>query len=62
VGAAVGALAAIGGAYVGYQLRQFLHRKAHLPQVLAGVAEDAILAGAAVVALRRLRHAQPTRE
>jgi uncharacterized membrane protein len=49
-GALVGALAAIGTAYLGFALRRALSRKA--PGLLVALAEDAITIGIAVAVLR----------
>jgi uncharacterized membrane protein len=51
-GALVGALAAIGAAFVGFALRRALTRDAKVPDLLAALVEDALTVGIAVAVLR----------
>jgi uncharacterized membrane protein len=51
-GAVVGALAAIGAAFVGFALRRALTRDAKVPGLLAALVEDALTVGIAVAVLR----------
>ena len=50
VGAAIGALAAVAGAYTGLYLRQAAARRAHVPQQLPGLVEDAAALTLAAIA------------
>ena len=58
-GALVGALAAVGAAYAGLALRRVLTKNLGLPNVLAGLVEDAIVVGCSVAILRREADARP---
>lgn len=51
-GALVGALAAVGAAFIGYALRRTLTNDAKAPGFLVALAEDAVAIGIAVVILR----------
>ena len=51
-GAVVGALAAIGAAFVGFALRRALTRDAKMPGLLAALVEDVLTVGIAVAVLR----------
>jgi uncharacterized membrane protein len=51
-GAVVGALAAIGAAFIGFALRRALTRDAKAPGLLAALVEDALTVGIAVAVLR----------
>jgi len=51
-GALVGALAAVGAAFLGYALRRTLTRDAKIPGFLIALAEDAVAIGIAVTVLR----------
>lgn len=50
-GAVLGSLAAIGGAYAGYNVRRAAHRKFGLPDPLLGLIEDGIVVGVGLSAL-----------
>lgn len=50
VGAAIGAVAAVAGAFAGLYLRQAAARRAHVPQQLPGLIEDAAALALAAVA------------
>jgi uncharacterized membrane protein len=51
-GALVGALAAVGAAFIGFALRRKLTRDTKVPNFLVALAEDAITIGIAVAVLR----------
>jgi len=45
VGTVLGAVGAIAGAFAGYGLRKLLDERLHVPNVFAGIGEDALLLG-----------------
>jgi uncharacterized membrane protein len=61
-GALVGALAAIGAAFLGFALRRSLTRDAKVPGFLVALAEDAFAVGIAIAVLRAEADARPLAE
>ncbi len=61
-GALVGALAAIGAAFLGFALRRTLTRDAKIPGFLVALAEDAAAVAIAVAVLRSEAEARPLEE
>jgi uncharacterized membrane protein len=61
-GALVGALAAVGAAFLGFALRRKFTQNAKLPGLLVALAEDAITIAIAVVVLRSEADARPVAE
>jgi uncharacterized membrane protein len=55
LGAVVGAAAAVGGAYAAYHLRHRIASGTRLPDTVVGLLEDAVVAGAGMLILKRLR-------
>jgi hypothetical protein len=58
----VGALAAVGAAFLGFALRRALTRDAKVPGFLVALAEDAAAIALAVVVLRNEAEARATTE
>ena len=55
LGALLGGLAAVGTTYAAYKLRRAAGKSLHLPDTIIAVAEDALVAGCAIVVLKALR-------
>jgi uncharacterized membrane protein len=55
LGAIIGAATAVGASYAAYKLRKEAGRRLHLPDSVVALAEDAVVAGACYLAVRRLR-------
>jgi uncharacterized membrane protein len=59
VGALFGAAGAIGAAYALYYLRRAASEELHLPNPVAAVLEDAVVAGTGYLIMTKLRETQP---
>ena len=55
VGGLLGAIGAVGAAYATYELRKAATRNLHVPNALAGIAEDALVASSGWLIASRLR-------